>query len=139
MSCNLASWPCRNQNIFQCNKSWQIITFASQSSLTMKITESNNDKREKIQQETVYKFIRIFVSYLVSCKDFNLFILCFQCVNEGNFINLKKIKYLENKEVIITTCAGVLTLLWMGMGGGGGVGYTRHKPYDESNGFQCCK
>ena len=43
----------------------------------MKITESNNDKREKIQQETVYKFIRIFVSYLVSWKDFNLFILCF--------------------------------------------------------------
>lgn len=32
----------------------------------------------------------------------------------------KKNKYLENKEVIITTCAGVLTLLWMGIGGGGG-------------------
>ena len=35
-------------------------------------------------------------------------------------LTLKKNKYLENKEVIITTCAGVLTLLWMGMGGGGG-------------------
>ena len=32
---------------------------------------------KKMQQEAVYKFIRIFVSYLVSCKDFNLFILCF--------------------------------------------------------------
>ena len=30
----------------------------------MKITESNDDKREKIQQETVYKFIRIFVSVI---------------------------------------------------------------------------
>ena len=37
-------------------------------------------------------------------------------------LTLKKNKYLENKEVIITTCAGVLTLLWMGMGGGGGGG-----------------
>ena len=52
-------------------------------------------------------------------------------------LTLKKTKYLENKEVIITTCAGVLTLLWMGMGGGGG--YKRHKPYDEPNGFKCCK
>ena len=56
-------------------------------------------------------------------------------------LTLKKNKYLENKEVIITTCAGVLTLLWMGMGEGGGWGggYKRHKPYDEPNGFKCCK
>lgn len=52
----------------------------------------------------------------------SIFLFCASSVlMKAISLTLKKTKYLENKEVIITTCAGVLTLLWMGMGGGGGI------------------
>lgn len=52
----------------------------------------------------------------------SIFLFCASSVlMKAISLTLTKNKYLENKEVIITTCAGVLTLLWMGMGGGGGI------------------
>ena len=55
----------------------------------------------------------------------SIFLFCASSVlMKAISLTLKKTnKYLENKEVIITTCAGVLTLLWMGIGGGGGGVY----------------
>ena len=35
-------------------------------------------------------FTAVLVLHLMSCENFNLLVLCFKCVNKGNFINLER-------------------------------------------------